>query len=103
MEPILEPIPIPIVEPIYEKPKTLLFGNIRGLVNTNSTYKMDLLKDLVNDRNCFLVCLTESHLNTYISHTETDLIGWEQVRSDRDKRIGGGGGVLCKRHNSLNK
>ena len=93
MEPILEPIPIPIMEPISEKPKTLMFVNIRGLVNSNSSYKMDLLKDLVSDRNCFLVCLTESHLNTYIPHTETDLIVWEQVRSDRDKIIGGG--VVC--------
>ena len=83
----------PIFVPIPEKSKMLMFGNIRGLVTTNSTYKMNLLKDLVNEKNCFLVCLTESHLNQYISHSETDLVGWEQVRSDRNKRIGGG--VVC--------
>ena len=85
MEPILVSVPT--------KPTVLMFGNIRGLITSNNVHKMSLIKDLVVDKNCFMVCLTESHLNQYIEYTESDMEGQEQIRSDRKQRIGGG--VIC--------
>ena len=64
----------------------ILLGNIRGLIaNNDNMYKFNLIKDIAYDKNCFLICITESHLNEYISLNETDIDGFEQIRCDRKR------------------
>ena len=58
-----------------------------------------MLNDIAAEKKCFLICITESHLNDYISLNETEINGYEQVRSDRKKRMGGG--VICFVNDSI--
>ena len=46
-------------------------------------HKIKLLKDLVIEKNCFIVCLTESHLSDEIKECEVKILGYDIHRSDR--------------------
>ena len=46
-------------------------------------YKFNMIKDIVNEKKCFLLCITESHMNEYISLNESEIDGFDQVRCDR--------------------
>ena len=62
----MEPVVEPGLEPIPNKQPILMFGNIRGLISANNKYKVKLLEDIIKEKECFLVCLTESHLSNNI-------------------------------------
>ena len=52
--------------------------------------KIDYLKDAAVHNNCFVLTMTESHLNAGISDGEITIPGWCVYRSDRLYRSGGG-------------
>ena len=70
---------------------SIMYGNVRGLINNGGLHKLETISDMA--KNCFMLSFTESHLNKYISINESELPGWEQIRCDRSKRLGGG--VVC--------
>ena len=87
--------PTATLDPIPSTPATVVFfGNIRGLVSSNDNmYEFNMIRDIAYEKSCFLICITESHLNKFISHNESEIEGFDQVRCDRKNRMGGG--VIC--------
>ena len=74
----------------------MIYRNIRGLYPINNPTKINLLSDLCQDENVYLMCLTETHLNKNIETYEIALDGFDCIRCDRNGRIGGGVGCYIK-------
>ena len=56
-------------------PKTLLFGNIRGLIPKTNRCKIDVISDMAYINDSAVIALTESHLFDEINNGEIAING----------------------------
>ena len=70
--------------------------NTRGLFANNNQTKTLWLADLAKQKNSFLMCLTETHLNESISNNELVNSHWDIIRADREIRQCGGTAILYR-------
>ena len=71
-------------------PKTLLFGNIRGLIPKTNRCKIDVISDMAYINDSAVIALTESHLSDEINNGEIGIDGYESHRCDRTHKSHGG-------------
>ena len=73
---------------------SIIFGNIRGLYSYSDLTKPDMLFDLADLHDSFMICLTETHLNKNILDLEIVKEGWTIFRTDRRNRLCGGTAII---------
>ena len=68
---------------------SIIRGNIRGVNPGIYSSMIDFLRDLADEKESFMITLTESHMNQNIDDHELQLNGWTVSRADRFERQGG--------------
>ena len=77
-------------------------GNIRGICPLSNPSKIPYLESLSIENNSIIIALTESHLDESITTRESEITNFQQHRSDRLGRKGGGTVIYVRNDLAVN-
>ena len=79
---------------------SIIFGNIAGLYPKTNTVKVKFLAEKAEERNSFIIALTESHLKSQVLDAEVNIPGYQLFRADRHDHINKGGVIVYVKETS---